>query len=148
MFEMRFLCRIIESILRICRDRIPGSNQFAPSPDVLKIIEKAVEVLTKEDAVLKLSGSFVIVGDIHGNLDALIRIFDDFGYPNSCRFVFLGDYVDRGCQSCEVIILLYVLKILFPNNIFLLRGSRCVTAWTSTAGYPNSCRFVFLEMNN
>jgi hypothetical protein len=75
MFEMRFLCRIIESILRICRDRIPDSNQFATSPDVLKIIEKTVEVLTKEDAVLKLSGSFVIVGDIHGNLDALIRIF-------------------------------------------------------------------------
>jgi hypothetical protein len=42
MFEMRFLCRIIESILRVCRDRIPGSNQFATSPDVLKIIEKAV----------------------------------------------------------------------------------------------------------
>jgi prophage maintenance system killer protein len=61
------------------------ANQFATLPEVLKIVEKAIEVLTKEKAILKLSGSFVIIKDIHGNLDALARIFDGFGYPGSRR---------------------------------------------------------------
>jgi hypothetical protein len=55
--------------------------------------------------------SFIIVGDIHGNLDTLVRIFDDFGYPDSRCFIFFGDYVDRDCQSCEIILFLDVLKI-------------------------------------
>jgi hypothetical protein len=63
----------------------------------LKIIERAVEVLTKEEAILKLSGLFVIVGDIHGNFDVFVPIFDDLDYPDSRCFVFLGAYVDRGC---------------------------------------------------
>jgi hypothetical protein len=53
MVQMRFLCRIIESILRIYRDRTPDANQFTTSPEVLKLVKRAIEVLTKEEAILK-----------------------------------------------------------------------------------------------
>lgn len=65
-----------------------------------------------------------IVGDIHGQYFDLLRIFDFVGYPSSNNtFLFIGDYVDRGKQSIEVVALLYALKMKYPEDVNVLRGN-------------------------
>lgn len=70
-----------------------------------------------------------IFGDLHGQFGDLMRLFDEYGYPNVggdityIDYLFLGDYVDRGAHSLEIICLLLSLKIVYPNNVHLIRGN-------------------------
>lgn len=52
---------------------------------------------------------------------------------------FLGDYVDRGNYSVEVISVLYSMKILFPNHVILLRGNHESKEITRFHGFMIEC---------
>lgn len=93
-------------------------------PSFVRYLLSAIEsVLIKEPNTLMIDGPVNICGDIHGQLNDLLEIFSRGGNPNQTRYLFLGDYVDRGSKSLDVICLLFALKIKYPNNIFLLRGN-------------------------
>jgi diadenosine tetraphosphatase ApaH/serine/threonine PP2A family protein phosphatase len=53
----------------------------------------------------------------------MLEIFHICGLPPYTKYLFLGDYVDRGSKSVEVIMLLCALKIRFRDSFFLLRGN-------------------------
>lgn len=109
-----------------------------------KIIDKTIDILKKEPPILqintkKMKKDFVIVGDVHGNLESILTIFDIMGHPKNTKYLFLGDYVDRGNNSCEVIILLYSMKCLYPDNIYLLRGNHEFRDINEFYGFKDEC---------
>ena len=104
------------------------------------VVDKAYEILKNEDSMLKISAPLYICGDIHGQYYDLLRVFDILDYPPKSKFLFLGDYVDRGKQSLECLLLLLSLKIKYPSKIFLLRGNHESEALNKIYGFYDECK--------
>ena len=61
------------------------------------------------------------IGDIHGCLDKLVPLMQMIKInPDQDLLVFIGDYIDRGDHSREVVDYLVDLKLRLPESIFLL----------------------------
>lgn len=91
----------------------------------LRLIESARKVFEQEPNILIVQRPATIVADIHGQFYDLLTILAAGGDPATTRYVFLGDYVDRGQFECECIFLLFAMKIKYPKNINLIRGYVC-----------------------
>lgn len=66
------------------------------------------------------------IGDIHGSLAKLCRLITrctEHAEGRPARFVFLGDYIDRGLQSAGVIDYLIALQGRLPGGVVALKGN-------------------------
>ena len=108
--------------------------------EITAICAAVREVLLSQPALLELSQPVKIVGDVHGQYTDLIRMFEMCGFPPNANFLFLGDYVDRGKQSLETILLLFCYKLKFPENFFLLRGNHECANVTRVYGFYDECK--------
>lgn len=98
---------------------------YIPEDYIKELCERVGAVFLAEPSVLKLDPPLTICGDTHGQFTDTLRIFEVGGHVgvDGTRYLFMGDYVDRGSQSIENMVLLLTLKILYPTSIFLLRGN-------------------------
>ncbi|KAL8691689.1 MAG: hypothetical protein Q9218_003145 [Villophora microphyllina] len=108
--------------------------------EITAICTAARELFLSQPALLELSAPVKIVGDIHGQYTDLIRLFEMCGFPPNANFLFLGDYVDRGKQSLETILLLFCYKLKFPENFFMLRGNHECANVTRVYGFYDECK--------
>ena len=87
------------------------------------LCDKVKEILIEESNVQPVCAPVIICGDIHGQFYDLMELFRTGGEIPDSRYVFMGDYVDRGYNSVETLELLLCLKLKYPNHITLLRGN-------------------------
>jgi len=117
-----------------------GISEYINPPFIRFLCSQAENLFECETNVLDLIGPINVCGDIHGNYSDLISIFKLGGHPSQFKYLFLGDYVDRGDKSVEVVTLLFALKISFPNNIYLIRGNHETKEMTKIHGFAQECK--------
>ncbi|KAF8384160.1 hypothetical protein PRIPAC_73302 [Pristionchus pacificus] len=78
-------------------------------------------ILNRNGPLVETGPDIIIVGDLHGSLFDARRVYNQFRVPMERQkyapahvvtsFLFLGNYVDRGENSLEVLLLLFTMKL-------------------------------------
>ncbi|KAL8588960.1 Serine/threonine-protein phosphatase PP1-1 [Nucella lapillus] len=118
----------------------PGKQVQLPESQIRQLCQLSRSIFLEQPMLVELEAPVNICGDIHGQYDDLLRHFDMCGYPPSCNYLFLGDYVDRGKRSLETICLVLAYKIRYPNNFFLLRGNHECASINRIYGFYDECK--------
>jgi serine/threonine-protein phosphatase 2B catalytic subunit len=90
-----------------------------------------------------LQDPVTVVGDLHGQFYDMVKMLDVGGSPETTKYLFLGDYVDRGSFSVEVVLLLFSLKLNFPGTIFMLRGNHECRQMTAFFNFRAECLYKY-----
>lgn len=126
--------------VRGCR---PGCTVQMSEAEVRTLCIKSREIFLSQPILLELEAPLKICGDIHGQYNDLLRLFEYGQFPPEANYLFLGDYVDRGKQSLETICLLLAYKIKYPENFFLLRGNHECASINRIYGFYDECKRRF-----
>jgi hypothetical protein len=80
-----------------------------------------------------INDKFIIFGDFHGSYQTFIRhllrlrkmgvLDQESNLINNYHLVFLGDIIDRGVYGYEIIMLIYALLQINPQNVHITRGN-------------------------
>ena len=120
-YEEKLIEKFIQTLLR----------PFDWHEEILNLIEEIKPILEKELSLIRIRLSCKIFGNLYGIYNDLMRYFESYGNPSDdnqmgdisiMQYVFFGDFYERGFNSLEVVLLLFALKVKYPEFIYLIRG--------------------------
>ncbi len=105
--------------------------------DVKSLIYKVEDILAIEHVLVQLPvAETIVIGDMHGDIAATLAIAKQLVESGpGLQQVFLGDYVDRGPHQVDVINLVLLLKVTYPDRVTMLRGNHEIPAVNGENGF-------------
>ena len=131
---------IIQRLLNVGYSAKCSKHLNISNDEIFQLCTLSRQLFLSQPTLIELNPPVKIVGDVHGQYSDLIRLFDMSGFPPNSNYLFLGDYVDRGKQSLETILLLLCYKIKYPENFFILRGNHECANVTRVYGFYDECK--------
>ena len=114
---------------------------------ISNLITEALNQLKASSPLIKLRSPVKIFGSINGQYNDLMRYFSLFGRPSelkgdieSCDYLFLGNFTNRGAFSLETVCLLLALKIKYNGHFHLLRGNQEDIEISKLYGLADECK--------
>ncbi|KHN85246.1 Serine/threonine-protein phosphatase PP-Z1 [Toxocara canis] len=132
----RFLDKFIAKLLLAPSEGMPNKLALC---ELKELCLRCRELFLTENSLLLVSVPVYIFGDLHGQFTDLVMMLTKIGVPPRCRYLFLGDYVDRGNWSLETISLLMAYKLRYPRHVFMLRGNHETRAVNRVYGFFEEC---------
>mmetsp|Transcript_19316 Transcript_19316/g.29328 ORF Transcript_19316/g.29328 Transcript_19316/m.29328 type:complete len:768 (+) Transcript_19316:86-2389(+) len=121
-----------DMVLELIRHIEKKQGSFAEKIHIkfmLTIVLKFLDHVRTQPTVVHVStaltkGQCVVIGDLHGQLPDLLRIFHGIGFPSYERpFIFNGDLIDRGPSSLEILLIVAAFAIAEPYSVYVNRGN-------------------------
>eukprot|EP00927_Polykrikos_kofoidii_P034374 TRINITY_DN29178_c0_g1_i1.p1 TRINITY_DN29178_c0_g1~~TRINITY_DN29178_c0_g1_i1.p1 ORF type:complete len:585 (+),score=110.34 TRINITY_DN29178_c0_g1_i1:142-1755(+) len=121
--------RTSEAVSR-CLERLSGEVQ---------------QVLAAQPTLVQATLPAKVFGDIHGQFRDMLLLLHHYGFPHIARghsLIFNGDWVDRGRHQVEVVSLVFALKVVYPDRVWLVRGNHedaCMNQSMGKQGFYQQC---------
>ncbi|CAD7956923.1 unnamed protein product [Amoebophrya sp. A25] len=145
--------RIVRKVMELSNDPCFDWSCRPPlvtASEMFELCDQVFETVRHENSLIDVQLPCRVYGDIHGQLPDLLHFFNAFSWPDKRRgdifamnYIFLGDFVDRGNYSADVVTLLFALKVLYPNKIYLVRGNHEDRLMNQNYGFLHDCGFRF-----
>eukprot|EP00434_Breviolum_minutum_P041586 symbB.v1.2.036995.t1/scaffold5350.1/size28206/4 len=111
-------------------DRLLGKGESLQADKICLLAKACQRQLSSYPSLVRVRAPAKVFGDIHGQLRDVLLLFGLFGKPYHCggdiqttSYVFNGDFVDRGEHQLEVVVLLFALHVVYPMQVYLVRGN-------------------------
>mmetsp|Transcript_2397 Transcript_2397/g.3666 ORF Transcript_2397/g.3666 Transcript_2397/m.3666 type:complete len:753 (-) Transcript_2397:205-2463(-) len=137
---------VAEKIVAVYRRQ--GRLNIKSIQKILRVVYKSLKDRPNISEVkVKRGEKLTVVGDIHGQLGDLLHILDESGWPSATnKYIFNGDFVDRGQQGVEVVVVLLALYAAMPEFVYLNRGNHEDHAICCVYGFQRECKEKYDEL--
>jgi len=137
--EQTWLDGIIEKLNSLYKNTDKTICDVMTMDEIVAVLTFSRRIIDQEGSLVEVEVPIKVIGDIHGQYQDLHKLFDLIGRVPEQRFMFLGDYVDRGPQSLETIVFLLALKLRYRDRIYLLRGNHETPSVNRLYGFYDEC---------
>ena len=134
--------KLINKLL-MAKEYKPNTEIDLEEDEIKWVLTKSYSIILNQPVFIELDSPINVCGDVHGQFYDLLRLFNYGGEPPKANYLFLGDYVDRGKNSLETIVLLLCYKIKYPENFFMLRGNHESDNINKIYGFYDECKRRF-----
>ena len=123
----------------VIRTRIERGRTI-PLSLLLRLLKRTAVLIREQPTIHHIQPPVVVFGDLHGQLHDFLKMHDALDNPSDTnKYLFLGDYVDRGEFSVGLMTYILALKLSYPKHVYLIRGNHECQEITSYYGFMDEC---------